>query len=67
MKPNTSLTITGALLALSPKRRVNEVMTLLDCTYLTQKRGGGFSKGMRQWVTALIITDNPVISSRRRG
>lgn len=43
MKPNTSLTITGALLALSPKRRVNEVMALLDCTYLTQKRGGGFS------------------------
>lgn len=34
----------------SPLRRVNVVLDLLDCTYLADKRVGGFSKGMRQRV-----------------
>lgn len=33
-----------------PQRRVREVLELLDCTYLADKRVGGFSKGMRQRV-----------------
>ena len=32
----------------APLARVNEVLALLDCTYLADKRVGGFSKGMRQ-------------------
>lgn len=31
-----------------PKRRVDEVLHLLDCTHLADRRVGGFSKGMRQ-------------------
>ena len=34
----------------APLRRVNTVLDLLDCTYLGDKRVGGFSKGMRQRV-----------------
>ncbi len=34
----------------APAARVAEVLALLDCTYLAQKRVGGFSKGMRQRV-----------------
>ena len=34
----------------APQARVAEVLDLLDCTYLGQKRVGGFSKGMRQRV-----------------
>lgn len=31
-----------------PQARVREVLDLLDCTYLANRRVGGFSKGMRQ-------------------
>lgn len=34
----------------SPQRRVREVLDLLDCAYLADKRVSGFSKGMRQRV-----------------
>lgn len=34
----------------APLRRVNVVLDLLDCSYLGDKRVGGFSKGMRQRV-----------------
>jgi ABC-2 type transport system ATP-binding protein len=34
----------------APERRVNQVLDLLDCAYLADKRVGGFSKGMRQRV-----------------
>lgn len=32
----------------APLARVNDVLDLLDCAYLADKRVGGFSKGMRQ-------------------
>lgn len=46
----------------APERRVNEVLDLLDCTYLAQKRVGGFSKGMRQRVgLAQAILHQPAV------
>ena len=44
------------------KRRVNEVLDLLDCTYLANKRVGSFSKGMRQRVgLAQAILHQPAV------
>lgn len=46
----------------SPQRRVREVLDLLDCTYLADRRLGGFSKGMRQRVgLAQAILHNPSV------
>ena len=46
----------------SPERRVNQVLDLLDCPYLAQKRVGGFSKGMRQRVgLAQAILHQPAV------
>ena len=45
-----------------PKRRVAEVLDLLECTYLADKRVGGFSKGMRQRVgLAQAILHQPAV------
>ena len=45
-----------------PKRRVEEVLDLLDCTDLADKRVGGFSKGMRQRVgLAQAILHRPAV------
>ena len=45
-----------------PKQRVAEVLGLLDCTYLSDKRVGGFSKGMRQRVgLAQAILHQPAV------
>lgn len=46
----------------APQRRVSEVLELLDCTYLANRRLGGFSKGMRQRVgLAQAILHRPAI------
>ena len=46
----------------APERRVNQVLDLLDCTYLSGKRVGGFSKGMRQRVgLAQAILHQPAV------
>jgi ABC-2 type transport system ATP-binding protein len=46
----------------APARRVREVLELLDCTYLADKRVGGFSKGMRQRVgLAQAILHGPAV------
>ena len=46
----------------APERRVNEVLDLLDCTYLSNKRVGSFSKGMRQRVgLAQAILHQPAV------
>lgn len=46
----------------APARRVREVLELLDCTYLADKRVGGFSKGMRQRVgLAQAILHEPAV------
>ena len=45
-----------------PQRRVGEVLDLLDCAYLADRRVGGFSKGMRQRVgLAQAILHNPSV------
>ena len=45
-----------------PKRRVEEVLDLLDCTYLADQRVAGFSKGMRQRVgLAQAILHRPAV------
>ncbi len=45
-----------------PQRRVREVLDLLDCAYLADRRVGGFSKGMRQRVgLAQAILHNPSV------
>jgi ABC-2 type transport system ATP-binding protein len=46
----------------SPQRRVAEVLDLLDCAYLADKRVAGFSKGMRQRVgLAQAILHQPAV------
>ena len=46
----------------APQRRVNEVLDLLDSSYLADKRVGGFSKGMRQRVgLAQAILHQPAV------
>jgi len=45
-----------------PKRRVDEVLQLLDCTHLANRRVGGFSKGMRQRIgIAQAILHQPAV------
>jgi ABC-2 type transport system ATP-binding protein len=45
-----------------PKRRVDEVLRLLDCTHLADRRVGGFSKGMRQRIgLAQAILHQPAV------
>jgi len=45
-----------------PQRRVAEVLDLLGCPYLADKRVGGFSKGMRQRVgLAQAILHRPAV------
>lgn len=45
-----------------PKRRVDEVLHLLDCTHLADRRVGGFSKGMRQRIgLAQAILHQPAV------
>lgn len=45
-----------------PQARVREVLDLLDCTYLANRRVGGFSKGMRQRVgLAQAILHHPSV------
>lgn len=46
----------------APARRVRQVLELLDCIYLADKRVGGFSKGMRQRVgLAQAILHEPAV------
>lgn len=46
----------------APARRVRQVLELLDCAYLADKRVGGFSKGMRQRVgLAQAILHEPAV------
>jgi len=45
-----------------PKQRVDEVLQLLDCTHLANRRVGGFSKGMRQRIgLAQAILHQPAV------
>lgn len=46
----------------APLRRVNQVLELLDCTYLAHRRVGGLSKGVRQRVgLAQAILHRPTV------
>ena len=47
---------------IGPLARVNDVLDLLDCAYLADKRVGGFSKGMRQRIgLAQAILHHPQV------